>query len=121
MHYIRALIFFGAVALPVCTQGVTNYVDIRPRTENNIYQMKVNGTVVFQAKAFQKDDTSGSITAAALSKVWWAFDKQLLQKTKATEHSITLTAIKSGVCNLTLRGIVNNQIFEKNITVLIKN
>lgn len=120
MRGLRSLAILGIFALPLCTQAIAYYLDIKPVAENGIYEMNVNSTVTFRAEGFQQDENTGQVSPVGVEKTWWDFDKEFLIKLNSARDSITLKATKSGVSKLTAIGMVNNHNCTKTITILVK-
>ena len=120
MRFLRSLLAFGIIALPLCTQIVDYSLDIKPQTGDAIYEMSINSTVTFQAQGSGKNAETNEIVSVEISRSWWNFDKNILVKVSSDKESITLKAVKSGVSKLTVNIEMNNQPFTKSITILVK-
>ena len=120
MRFLKSSLAFGIFALPLCTQIVDYSLEIKPQTDNDIYQMSVNSTVTFQAQASGRNSETDEIVSVEIDRAWWDFDKDILVKISSDKNSITLKATKEGVSQLTVNATMNNRAFTKSITILVK-
>lgn len=121
MQRLKSLILLGMFILPICTSADTYYLEITPKVDNGAYQMRINDTVTFQVKGYQKNEKTEKDSQIEIDKVWWNFDKEILTKMNSRQNSITLKAAKLGVSDLTAIGMVRNYNCAKTITILVKD
>ena len=115
---LNFLIFSGIFAVIVCAQPATYRVDISPR-QDDIYEMELNKTVTFYAKGYGKKPDAAIETEVNIDKLWWDFDKAILEKSGSDSRSITLKAIKEGASTFTCMAMVKNADCSRSITIMV--
>lgn len=123
MRFFNPLMALGISAFSIiCSQPATYYLELTPRTNNDVYEMKINNTVTFKAEGFQKPEQSAlGPQQVEVDRAWWDFNKYTLLKVISNKNSITLKAIRPGTSKLTCSAIVRNQSYTKTITILVRD
>ncbi|MFH1229967.1 MAG: hypothetical protein V1709_00580 [Planctomycetota bacterium] len=94
------------------------FIDITPHNEANQYEMKLNDSVTFKVSGYAQEGDSVS-NAAVEDKIWWEFDKTLLEKVSSDKTSLTLKAIKEGIAELCATTLIKNNHCQKKINISI--
>lgn len=109
-----ALMFLG---LTVCASG-EYFIQITPNNEPTYYEINVNDAVTFTAAAYEKGENE-NIPIGIEEKVWWEYDKRLLEKVSSDTTSITLKAIREGIGELRATAIIKNKHCQNKINISI--
>ena len=109
--------FFAFLGISLCVSG-EYFIEITPNNEPNYYEIKVGDIVTFEVTAYKKSDSANSIVSLE-EKVWWEYDKRLLEKFSSDKTSITLKAIREGNAYLCATTIIKNNYCQKKISILI--
>jgi len=113
----NSFLAFAFLGLAVCVSG-EYFIEITPNSEPNYYEMKINDSRAFTVSAYEKGEKENSLTGLE-EKVWWEYDKSLLEKLSSDETSITLKAIREGISELSATTIVKTQHCQKKINIAI--
>jgi hypothetical protein len=112
---IFAFAFFGVISL--CVSG-EYFIEISPNNEPDYYEMKLGEIVTFEVVAYEKGESVNSIVGLE-EKVWWEYDKRLLEKASSDETSITLKAIREGIAQVSATTLIKNNHCQKEIGISI--
>lgn len=111
---------FSAVFFAQICLGTGNcWLEIEPQAENNIYEMNIEGEMLLTAAGYQNDENGNAIKIET-EKVWWRFDRDMLEKIDSGKDSIKLKAKKEGAAEVRAIGIIRNSPYQKTVTILIK-
>jgi len=94
------------------------FIEISPNNEAKPYEMKVGEIKSFEITAYEKSEANNSVISLK-DKVWWEYDKMLLEKVSAGKASIGLKAIHEGLAALTATTLIKNNHCRKEINILI--
>lgn len=115
---MRKNIFCLAVlGLSLCVSS-EYFIEISPNSQPVPYQMKLGEVRNFEAIAYRKEGSASSPVSLE-DKVWWEYEKMLLEKVTSGKASIELKAIREGVAALTATAIIKNNNCQKKINLLI--
>lgn len=120
MRFLRSLLMLGVFALPLCSSTMEYTVEIKPQSDNGIYETAVNSVVTFRAQGLGKDAVTSEIVSVGVDRAWWSFDRRMLLKVSSQKDSITLKAIRTGTCELKVSACVDNHSLTESITILVK-
>lgn len=108
-------VFLGAVSF--CVAG-EYFIEISPANEKDFYKMKVGEIVRFEVSAYKKSDNENYLVNIQ-DKIWWQYNKRVLEKISSDGSSLTLKAINKGVSELCATSIIKNNRCQKTISVLV--
>lgn len=111
---IFCLAFLG---LSLCVSA-EYFIEISPSSESKPYEMRLGEVKSFEVLAYRKAEPTNS-TVSLEDKVWWEYDKMLLEKMSSGKTSIGLKAIYVGITSLTATTLIKNNHCQKKITILI--
>lgn len=120
MRCLRSIMAFMIFALPVCISAASYRIEISPKTENHLFEMRLQDTATFSVTGYGKEDESAEEAVVSIDKVWWSFDKQVLAKVNSDGNSITLRAIRAGTSELKASAVIKNSSCAESITILVK-
>jgi hypothetical protein len=112
---IFAFAFFGVISL--CVSG-EYFIEISPNNEPDYYEMKLGDIVTFEVTAYKKGESDNTLVGLE-EKVWWQYDKRLLEKVSSDETSIRLKAVREGVTQLCATTLIKNNHCQKKISISI--
>ncbi len=113
--FIFAFTFLGIISF--CVSG-EYFIEITPNNEPDYYEMKVGQIVTFEVTAYEKGEGINSLVSLE-EKVWWEYDKRLLEKVSSDETSITLKALQEGNTELSATTLIKNNHCQKKIDISI--
>ena len=102
MGKLRCLVLLSILVLPVCSSNFSYYIDIRPKANNDIYEMAKDSSVTFQVEGFQIDGHTDEVLPLVIERAWWNFSKDVLIKTGSDKSTITLRAVNTGTSELSV-------------------
>ena len=111
---IFCLAFLG---LSLCVSA-EYFIEISPNSEPRPYEMRLGEIRSFEMIAYSKAAPANS-TVSLEDKVWWQYDKMLLEKVSSSKASIGLKAIRQGTTSLTAITLIKNNQYRKEINILI--
>lgn len=120
MRGLRSFVMLSLLALPICAATSLYRIEITPKSQNDIYRMRINDAITFQAESIKTNAETGGESQARIDRVWWDFDKNTLIRIASANSSITLKAINKGASQLSVRVITNNYSLIKTVTVLVE-
>lgn len=114
---LRIIFAFAFLGISLCVSG-EYFIEISPNNEPNFYEMKLGDIVIFEVVAYKKGDSANSIVSLE-EKVWWEYDKRLLEKVSSDGSSIRVKALREGITELCATTIVKNNHCQKKISISI--
>ena len=115
---MRKMIFvFAFLGISLCVSQ-EYFIEINPNNEPNYYEMKVGDIVTFEVVGYKKGESANSLVTVE-EKVWWDYNKRLLEKVSSDKTSITLKAIREGTTQLCATTLIKNNHCQKKISILI--
>lgn len=115
---MRRIIFaFAFLGVSLCVSG-DYFIEINPNNEPNFYEIKVGEIVRFEVIGYRKGESDNTLVTLE-EKVWWEYDKRLLEKASSDKTSIKLKAIREGVSELFATTLIKNNHCQKKINLSI--
>lgn len=113
----RPFLSFVILGVSLCISG-EYFIEIHPNNEPNFYEMKVGDVATFEVTAYKVDDTPQLLSGFS-EKVWWQYNKRVLEKVSSSKTSITLRAKRQGGAELCATTVVKNNHCRKKIKISI--
>ena len=114
LRIIFALAFLG-ISLCVSQEY---FIEVNPNNEPDYYEMRIGDIVTFEVSGYKKGQSGNSLVSLE-GKIWWEYDKRLLEKVSSGESSIRLKAIKEGISQLSATTIIKNNHCQEEISISI--
>lgn len=114
----KIMFAFAFLAVSFCVDGGEYLIEISPSIEEGYYEMKIGDIVTFEVTAYERNENSKTLISLE-EKIWWEYDKRLLEKVSSDENSIRLKAIREGVMRLGATTIIKNNHCQKKINISI--